>query len=52
VRAPGTEGRYLLQLDMVDEGVRWFSDVGWPGIIREISVHRADTDQASTSGIE
>jgi hypothetical protein len=38
LRAPRKEGRYLLQIDMVDERVHWFSDRGWPGLIRELDV--------------
>jgi predicted protein tyrosine phosphatase len=38
LRAPRKEGRYLLQIDMVDERVHWFSDLGWPGLIRELDV--------------
>jgi hypothetical protein len=38
LRAPRRPGRYLLQLDMVDERVHWFSDLGWTGIIRELEV--------------
>jgi len=33
IPVPAQAGRYLLQLDMVDEGVHWFSDLGGPGII-------------------
>jgi len=38
LRAPRRPGRYLLQVDMVDERVHWFSDLGWPGIIHELEV--------------
>jgi hypothetical protein len=38
LRAPRRPGRYLLQLDMVDERVHWFSDLGWPGLIHELEV--------------
>jgi protein tyrosine phosphatase (PTP) superfamily phosphohydrolase (DUF442 family) len=38
LRAPRTEGHYLLQIDMVDERVYWFSDLGWPGLIRQLDV--------------
>jgi SAM-dependent methyltransferase len=30
VRAPSTPGRYLLAIDLVKEGVTWFSDAGAP----------------------
>ncbi len=38
LRAPRRAGRYLLQIDMVDERVHWFSDLGWPGLIRSLEV--------------
>lgn len=38
LRAPSRPGRYVLQIDMVDELVHWFSDLGWPGILRDIEV--------------
>jgi len=38
LRAPRRPGRYLLQIDMVDERVHWFSDLGWPGLIHELEV--------------
>jgi undecaprenyl-diphosphatase len=38
LRAPRKEGRYLIQIDMVDERINWFSDLGWPGLIRELEV--------------
>lgn len=38
LRAPRKEGRYLVQIDMVDERINWFSDLGWPGLIRELEV--------------
>lgn len=37
-RAPREPGRYVVQIDMVDERVHWFSDVGWPGILRDVEV--------------
>jgi hypothetical protein len=40
-RAPGTPGRYVIQIDMVDELVHWFSDLGWPGIVRVVEVDGA-----------
>jgi len=36
--APKQPGIYLLQIDMVDELVHWFSDLGFPGIIHEITI--------------
>ena len=38
LRAPRRAGRYLLQVDMVDERVHWFSDLGWPGLLHELEV--------------
>lgn len=38
LRAPSVPGRYVLQIDMVDELVHWFSDLGWPGILRDVEV--------------
>lgn len=38
LRAPRNAGRYLVQIDMVDERIHWFSDLGWPGIMRELEV--------------
>jgi hypothetical protein len=38
LRAPAAPGRYVLQIDMVDELVHWFSDMGWPGILLDIEV--------------
>ena len=35
---PSEPGRYYLQIDMVDEAVRWFSDFGGPGLILEIEI--------------
>ncbi|MFH1175938.1 MAG: tyrosine-protein phosphatase [Acidobacteriota bacterium] len=36
--APPEPGHYLLQIDMVDELVHWFSDLGGAGIIIQIEV--------------
>jgi protein tyrosine/serine phosphatase len=36
--APGRPGVYIIQLDMVDEQVHWFSDLGWPGVLLPIEV--------------
>jgi protein tyrosine phosphatase (PTP) superfamily phosphohydrolase (DUF442 family) len=36
--APGKPGVYLLQVDMVDEYVHWFSDLGRPGLIVPLTV--------------
>lgn len=38
LKAPAAPGRYVIQIDMVDELVHWFSDLGWPGVIREVEV--------------
>jgi hypothetical protein len=36
--APAEPGWYVLQIDMVDELVHWFSDLGYPGILHELLV--------------
>lgn len=36
--APAETGWYVLQIDMVDELVHWFSDLGFPGILHELHV--------------
>lgn len=36
--APQAPGRYLLHVDLVDEGVHWFCEMGWPGQIRPFRV--------------
>jgi len=33
ITAPESSGIWVAQLDMVDEGVHWFSDLGGPGIL-------------------
>jgi hypothetical protein len=38
MHAPGAPGRYLLHLDMVDEAVHWFSDLGTEGVVLELTV--------------
>ena len=50
--APASEGQYLVQVDMVNEGVAWFCDVGWPGLIRVLHVGEEAVRRAQTSGIE
>jgi hypothetical protein len=37
-RVPQRPGRYLLQIDMLHERVRWFSDLGGPGAIVVVDV--------------
>jgi protein tyrosine phosphatase (PTP) superfamily phosphohydrolase (DUF442 family) len=36
--APAMHGRYVLQIDMVDELVHWFSDLGPPGVLVHFEV--------------
>jgi protein tyrosine phosphatase (PTP) superfamily phosphohydrolase (DUF442 family) len=36
--APKKPGHYVLQIDMVDEMIHWFSDLGFPGILHELEV--------------
>jgi hypothetical protein len=38
IRLEVEPGSYLLQVDMVEEGVHWFSDVGPPGVIVALEV--------------
>jgi len=38
VEAPAAPGHYLLQIDMVDEGVSWFSDLGREGVFLPFEV--------------
>jgi protein tyrosine/serine phosphatase len=42
IRAPDEIGRYVLQIDMVNELVHWFSDLGGPGILLDIEVVPAE----------
>lgn len=41
-QAPAKPGWYVLQIDMVDELVHWFSDLGFPGILHELHVAEPD----------
>ncbi|HVT03650.1 MAG TPA: tyrosine-protein phosphatase [Thermoanaerobaculia bacterium] len=41
VRAPHQPGLYVLQFDMVDEMVHWFSDLGGPGLLLPVQVTAA-----------
>jgi glycosyltransferase involved in cell wall biosynthesis len=41
IRAPLEPGRYLLELDMVREGVTWFSEAGSSGTTIPIQIHEA-----------
>jgi hypothetical protein len=41
MQAPQEPGLYLVQIDMVDEGVHWFSDLGTPGVVFELTVTRS-----------
>ncbi len=36
--APREVGLYVLQVDMVEEHVHWFSDMGGPGVVQTVSV--------------
>jgi len=38
VRAPELPGRYLLAVDMVEEGLAWFSDAGVPCLVVAVTV--------------
>jgi hypothetical protein len=42
--APRKPGHYALQIDMVDELVHWFSDLGFPGVIHRFEVTEAPED--------
>ena len=35
-----TAGDYLIEIDIVEEGVAWFSDVGVPPLRVRVGVHR------------
>jgi protein tyrosine phosphatase (PTP) superfamily phosphohydrolase (DUF442 family) len=37
-RAPAATGSYVVHVDMVDEHVHWFSDLGGPGVIFRLDV--------------
>ena len=47
---PPEPGSYLLQLDMVDENVHWFSDLGGPGLILPIEVLRSVSEVPHAEG--
>ncbi|HUO84394.1 MAG TPA: tyrosine-protein phosphatase [Thermoanaerobaculia bacterium] len=49
--APGEPGRYLIQIDMVDEMVHWFSDLGGPGVVESFEVVGGDATHG-THGTE
>ena len=38
VDAPGQAGRYILSVDLVEEGVTWFSEAGAPMCEQKINV--------------
>jgi acyl carrier protein len=40
VRTPGKAGRWILELDLIDEGVTWFKDQGSPVIQLQVNVQR------------
>jgi hypothetical protein len=42
LQAPSTPGSYVIHIDMVDEQVHWFSDLGWPGILLALKVAPAE----------
>jgi len=42
LKAPHEPGRYVLQFDMVDEMVHWFSDLGGPGVLVPLEVRRPE----------
>jgi protein tyrosine phosphatase (PTP) superfamily phosphohydrolase (DUF442 family) len=44
---PETPGRYVYQVDMVDEHVHWFSDMGGPGVLLRVEVAAAAPSAAS-----
>ncbi len=37
-RVPEKPGLYLIQVDMVEEHVHWFSEMGWPGLVWPVEV--------------
>jgi SAM-dependent methyltransferase len=46
LRAPDRPGRYLLALDLVDEGTAWFSDAGVPCLLVPFRVSRGGRSAA------
>jgi SAM-dependent methyltransferase len=46
VVAPRTSGRYTLEIDLVQEGVRWFSDAGSTSLRTSVDVASGAQDQA------
>jgi SAM-dependent methyltransferase len=40
IQAPATAGDYLIEIDIVEEGVAWFSDVGVPPLRVRVGVRR------------
>jgi hypothetical protein len=47
--APEQPGLYFVQLDMVEERVHWFSDLGTPGVIVELLVSDPATGPSGTA---
>jgi protein tyrosine phosphatase (PTP) superfamily phosphohydrolase (DUF442 family) len=50
--APEKPGLYLVQLDMVEERVHWFSDLGTPGVIVDLRVSDPTAVPAETAPSE
>ncbi len=49
--APNEPGLYVIQIDMVDELVHWFSDLGFPGLVHTIEVVDPTADEAVLEGV-
>jgi hypothetical protein len=39
---PAEAGRYVLELDLVEEGVTWFADAGYPPLFLPLEIAQAD----------
>lgn len=50
--APKEPGLYAIQIDMVDELVHWFSDLGFPGLVYEIEVIDPDSADLIPDGAQ
>jgi SAM-dependent methyltransferase len=50
ISAPATPGRYLLEVDLVEEGVTWFAGAGSPVLSAEVTVKAAAGPRWSRRG--
>ena len=49
VKTPKTPGDYILEFDLIDEGVTWFSEQGVPPLVRAVKVVSPDQKEKFTS---